>query len=192
MAYRTKVALCLAVLIVPLLAKEFMPELCALGWHIGHGRTVRLKNWERQTYELEAPLLYWPRVNEINWDATLIRTSGPVRARLGQSDWAMMSFSVAHQYQTAEELRREASTLNDKAGLVLSEKATVAVAGQELYCFEQKWEKGRIAELSRSLPMVEIMCVPLSDKKSFNASYTGTRNYVPTVYTMLGSIKRVN
>lgn len=136
--------------------------------------------------------MYSPRLDEMGWNATLLRRPGTVRAQFLHSDWAMMSFSAGYQYQTAEEIRRAATTFSKNAGLDLSHVATVNVAGQDLYCFEQRWEKGRMSELTRTLPMVEITCLPLSDKHSLSASYDGTRKYLPVFYNVLQSVKRLN
>jgi hypothetical protein len=193
MGYRTKVVLWLVVLILALLANEFRCEIFAIGWHVGHGRTVQLKSVDnRHAYYFEAPLMYSPRLDEMSWDATLVRRPGPVRAQLLHSDWAMMSFSADYQYLTAEETRRAATTFSKNAGLDLTQIATLNVAGQDLYCFERRWEKGRMSELSRTMPMVDIMCVPLSDKHSLSASYDGTRKYLPDFYNVLQGVKRLN
>lgn len=192
MKHQRKVVLLLSLLALFFLGKEFMPEIFALGWHVRHGRTVRLRNLEGKKYVLDVPLLFWPQVDESGWDVALVKRTGPLRASLGQTEFAMLSFSVVNQYSTGEELRERASALNRNAGLALTQVANVRIGSEDLYCFDQKWEKGKMSELGRVFPMVEIMCVPSSDKRGLSASYMGTRGSLPVFYDVLHTVQRVN
>lgn len=187
-----KVVLLLSLLAFFFLGKEFMPEVFALGWHVRHGRTVRLRSFDGRKYVLDVPLLFWPQVDENGWNVVLIKRSGPLRASLGQTEFATLSFSVVNQYSTGEELREWASALNQNPGLVLTQVASVRVGGKDVYCFDQKWEKGKMPDLGRKFPMVEIMCVPLSDKRGFSSSYLGSSRFLPVFYDVLSTVKRVN
>jgi hypothetical protein len=192
MKYRREFLLVLTLASVFCLVKGFMPEILALGWHVRHGSTLQMKTLEGKKYSIDAPILFWPQADESGWDVALIKHPGPLRASFGQADWAIVSLSVARQHSTGEELRNRASALNTNAGLVLTEVASVKVAGQDLYCFDQRWEKGKNSELQVKAPAVELMCVPLSDKHSLSASYIGTRALLPVFYDVLHSVKCAN
>ena len=101
----------------------------------------------------------------------------------------MMSFSTSPLYSTAEEIRRAAPGVKDTIGETTTEAATLSSAGQEMYCFERSWESGQLREMTRSLSMADLTCVPLSDKRLFSATYMGSRDLAPEFYSLLKGVR---
>ena len=170
-----------------LLNIEFMPEMMAIGWHIRHGKTARLKSFGGKKYTIDVPAMWWANVDDGRWSVTLIKRTGRIGASLRQGEWATISFSVVPQYSTAEEIRQAAPIL-DRKGFTSIEVSTVRIAGQDLHCFEQ--DSKRLAELARNPLVVDLYCVPLADKHQFSADYFGSRAFVPEFYRVLYTVKR--
>ena len=169
---------------------EFGCEILAFGWHARHGNTATLKSFHGGTFRVPVPSLWMAIVDDGGWSVGIHKKAGSVRSYLRKPEWAMMSFSVAPTYQTANEMRNVPPIVYSKTGMVFAEVASVSVAGQELYCFEQKWEKGKLAELTLRYGTVDLHCAPESDKRSFSATYTGSRNLMPEFYDVLRGVAR--
>ena len=184
-------AVCLALAVAfYLIGTEFALEILALGWHARHGKTATLKSFYGGTYRVPVPTLWMAIVDDGGWDVGIHKTPGRIRAYLHDTDWAMMSFSIAPTYQSASEMRHVPPIVYSKTGMVFAEVASVSVMGQQLYCFEQKWEKGEIAELARKYGTVDLHCASESDKRGFSATYTGSPALVPKFYEVLQSVTR--
>ena len=140
--------------------REFMPEILALSWHVRHGRTAHLRSFNGGNYDVDVPMFSWVQADETGWALSVIKGTGRIRAAMHQPDWAMMSFSLVPSYSTAEELRAGAPLLRDK-GLTITETAMIPVAGLDLYCFEQKWTIGKVAEMTRGRDVADLKCAPL-------------------------------
>lgn len=102
-----------------------------------------------------------------------------------------MSISVSPMYQTGEEMQRLPQAFQDRVGIKTTEVATVFSAGQDLHCFERSVTSGKLAGTAASVPMVNLECVPLSDKHFFSASYDGTRDLAPEFYDVLKGVRRL-
>ena len=173
------------------LTNQFLPEVFAMGWHIRHGRTARLKSFDGRRYAVDVPRSWWPQIDGGNWSIDLLKRPGRLRASLGESDWGDISFSLVPEYPTAEEVRKTAPILAAR-GLTQNEVSLVRVAGQDLYCFEENWSDAKVARLTRNRPIVSVNCVPLQDKRQFSAQYSGTPAFLPDFYSVLGSVKRID
>lgn len=184
----SKSAICVVLAVIfYFAATEFMLELLALGWHARHGMTAKLRGAGGKTYSVPVPMFWLASVDDGGWVVSLSRKPQRIRALLHDREWALMSFSVAPT-STASEIRQTAPALNSKLGLALNEVAAISVAGQDLHCFEQKFEKGKAAELSRIYGAVDLRCVPESDKRGFSATYIGSSGLVPEFYRVLRGV----
>jgi len=184
-----KTAVCLALAVVScLIGNQFLPECYALGWHVLHGRTAHLRSYDGRVYSVKVPVLLIASSDESGWELAVMRKPGDMRARLGDTEWAMMSLSVGPMYSTGEELQKSAPIMKEKLGVVISEAATFSVAGQDVHCFELSHNAATV----RNGPVVEIRCAPMSNKRGLSAFYMGSRALVPAFYVLLKDIRRDN
>jgi hypothetical protein len=165
-----------------------MPEILAVGWHVWHGGTTRLKQRDGTTYAIKVPTFWYAQLDDNSWDLSLIRLRGRIRSSLIQPDWAMMTFSVAPAQLTSEQVKKAAAALNTKAGVTTTTVANVSAAGQGLECFEQKWSRGDVAALTRDFPVVDLLCTLPADKRGFSATFTGSPTLVPQFYEVLNTM----
>jgi hypothetical protein len=167
-----KIGICLVVVALSyVLSNEFMPELLALTWHLRHGKVAHLKSWDGKKYGVEVPASWWAQVDDGGWEVSLIKKPGGLRRLFQRQEWALISVSLGPTSSTAQVLRNSAPVLKEKSGITTTEGATVALAGQETYCFEQNWATRKVAETTLGLPAaVDLTCVSSSDVRGFSAS----------------------
>ncbi len=184
-----KLGLCFTLgLLALVLADQFMGEFLALVWHVRHGKTARLQAYDGRKYAVEVPLLWLANADDNGWSVFMSKT-GSMRHPFRRRSWSTMSFSVSPMYNTAEELRRPRSPIQIKIGLKVTEIAAFTAAGQDVYCFDQQFTRDRLA--SPGIATVNLECVPLSDKRFFSASYSGSPEFVPEFYGVLKSVRRL-
>ncbi len=188
-----KTAICLALAVLSyVIVIEFMPELFALGWHARHGRTAHLRSYDGRNYVVSVPALLFAELDDSGSALSIVKSSGRIRSAFMQPRWALMSFSLSPLYSTAEEMRTGSLLVDARLGTNTTEVANPSIAGEDMHCFERRWERGEAADLSRRFSLADITCVPSSNKRGFSASYQGSRALLPQFYAILNSVKRVD
>jgi hypothetical protein len=184
-------AVCLLMLAICYLAIHVFPvEVLALGWHALHGRTAHLKSAFGPRYDVDVPILTMASLDDGGWNVSLISRSRRSLDGNHRPRWGSMTLSVSPASSTAEETRKSAQTLREKAGYIITEVAQLTVAGQELYCFEQTSERRKLPTYAGDV--ITVNCLPPSDKPAFSATYVGSRTLLPQFYSVLSRVRRVN
>jgi hypothetical protein len=166
----------------------FSVEILALGWHVIHGRTAHLKSSFGPQYDVSVPMLMAARLDEGGWNLFLF-----YRPFIGANrpNWGSITLSVSPAYSTAEEVRKSAPILREKVGMITTEVAPIRVAGQDFYCFERTTGRNKLPAWYVG-DAVTVNCFPLADKRSFSATYMGSRKLLPDFYSLLSQVRRVN
>ena len=169
---------------------EFMPEILALGWHVRHGRTAHLQGSDGRRYRVDVPALWW--AHEDGWNLSLVKTYGRGHSLTRRLDGAMatVEFDGGPVYFTAEKLRKIRSEADNKVVVYATEVSNLTTAGQTVYCVELRQADGASVEMASTI--VNMTCVPLSEKRFFTASYLGTRALIPEFYEVLKGVRRLD
>jgi hypothetical protein len=163
-----------------LVAVEFAPELYAFGWHTLHRGVARFQGQANASYEMEIPSSF-TAYRPDDCSVSISKQTGPIRSRIGQQTSAQMSFSACQIYTTAREIEANAIKLRNELGIDTVLKETIAVAGQELRCYER-------AENPTTV-VTTLHCVPVSEESELSASFVGSGDHVPAFYTLLKTVK---
>jgi len=166
-------------------AIEFAPELYAFGWHQFHRGVAHFKGEARANYEMRVP----PTFSAFRSDECSVNVSkqaGPIRSRLGQRASSEMSFSACGIDVTAKAIEANAPKLKDELGILTIQRETIAVAGQNLQCYEHFGGAKGIKGDS----VAEVDCVPLSIGGELSASFVGSTDHLPAFYSLLRSVNR--
>jgi hypothetical protein len=164
---------------------EYTPELYALGWHALHRGTAHFKSEERTAYEIKVPTSFSAyRPDECS--VSVLKQTGPIRSRLGKGASSTMSFSACAIHTTVKEFEANASKIRDELGTLTLHKQTIAVAGQELHCYEHLG--GHEAAQDGSMKTVD--CVPASAESELSASFVGASDHLEAFYSLLKTVRR--
>ena len=166
-------------------AVEFAPELYSIGWHRLHRGVAHFKSEALTTYEMRVPPTFSAyRPDECS--VSVLKQAGPIRSRLGWRASSKMSFSACPIYTTAKEIEANAPKLRDELGILTVQRETVAIAGQELQCYERLGDK----ETMQGTQVSMVDCVPLSQEGELSASFVGSEAHLPLFYSLLRTVKR--
>jgi hypothetical protein len=163
-------------------AVEFAPELYAHGWHALHHGVARFRSQSEAhgAYQMQVPSSF-AAYREDDCSVGISKQTGPLRSRMGQPGSAEMSFSACRIYMTAKEIEANAVKLKDELGIDTVLRETVAVAGQELRCYER-------AE-NRTSAVLTLHCVPATEDGELSASFVGSGDHLPAFYSLLRTVK---
>jgi hypothetical protein len=168
-----------------LAAVEFAPELYSFGWHGLHRGVARFKSETRTTYELRVP----PRFSAFLHDECSIsvaKEAGPIRSRVVGQGSSKMSFSACRIYMTVKEIEANAPKLKNELGIETIPRETIAVAGQELRCYERLGSR----PTAQGTPVSAVDCVPVSSEGELSAYFEGSSEHLPEFYNLLRTVKR--
>lgn len=166
-------------------AIEFAPELYAFGWHELHRGIAHFKGEAHANYEMRVP----PTFSAFRSDGcsvSISKQAGPIRSRLHRRASSEMSFSACGIDVTAKAIEANAPKLKDELGILTIQRETIAVAGQNLQCYEHFGGEKRI----RGDSVAEVDCVPLSTGGELSASFVGSTDHLPAFYSLLRSMNR--
>ena len=155
---------------------EFLPETQALAWHIRHGRKVIFGS-----YEIPVPALWWAS-NDERGSAMLFGFPGRLRAmHLGKPEWGTMSFSVAPLPSYADE-RKAILKMDQLMGTNTKVVANLQIANEATVCLDSRHPS--------HADVVEIRCLPESEKGGLCAGYMGNRKYVDLFFATLRNVNK--
>jgi hypothetical protein len=164
---------------------EFAPELYSFAWHKLHRGVAHFKSEALTAYEMRVPSTFSAfRLDDCS--VSVSKQTGPIRSRLGWQGASKMSFSACRIYTTAKEIEANAPKLRDELGILTIPRESVAIAGQELQCYERLGNQ----EIVQGTQVSAVDCVPLSSDGELSASFVGSADHLPAFYSLLRTVKR--
>lgn len=164
---------------------EFAPELYSFGWHKLHRGVARFKSEALTAYEMHVPSSF-AAFRLDGCSVSVSKQAGPIRSRLGWHASSKMSFSACRIYTTAKEIEANAPKLRDELGIQTIQREPIAIAGQQLQCYERFGNQEKV----QGTQVSTVDCVPLSSDGELSASFVGSADHLPAFYSLLRTVKR--
>jgi hypothetical protein len=177
----------LGVFVFSWLAAGFAPEIGGLAWHLWNGSKAKIGS-----YVMPVPLLSWALYSDDHARIAVVTSPGEIRSsHFGSRDWAFMDFSTSLQpHSTEGDILRDASVMEQKAGLKIVALQKLSLAGQQTTCSRWNWTWNKTPEWAKATGLIEVECVPDVDKTGFRASFSGSPALLPRFFDMLRAVTK--